>query len=281
MHTPFTCSARSCSPHAPRASLAPRAPRALASTLLLSLMLAACGGGGDSDNTPTPTPTPPPTPAPALSAAQGIWQSAAGAAVSTSAIVLPDGGLWAVNVTQSVAGSTTQVLKATFSVEGTDYKATGRIYTLGSSAGAPSSTTVVDLPVSASVVEKSSLQVRVGADPGAVPLSLAWQQRYDTSATLAGFAGAWSGALGAGTLRWTIDAAGTISGMRTTGCTYTGQLSLRAERKAVVDAQVQEDCAGARTQLSGVATLNADAGRLSLVMTTADQAQAVLLALGR
>lgn len=98
---------------------------------------------------------------------------------------------------------------------------------------------------------------------------------------MAGFAVAWSGALGAGTLRWTIDAASAISGTRTTGCTYTGQLSLRTERKAVVDALVLEDCAGARTQLNGIATLNPDTGRLSMVLTTADDSQAVLLALGR
>ncbi|MGE5332507.1 MAG: hypothetical protein ACM3Q3_12165, partial [Nitrospirota bacterium] len=94
-------------------------------------------------------------------------------------------------------------------------------------------------------------------------------------------AGAWGATMGAGTLHWSIDADGHISGTRTTGCTYTGQLSLRTERKAVVDALVLEDCAGARTQLSGVATLNPDTGRLSMVLTTADDSQAVLLALGR
>ena len=48
-----------------------------------------------------------------------------------------------------------------------------------------------------------------------------------------------------------------------------------------VPALVLEDCAGARTQLNGIATLNPDTGRLSMVLTTADDSQAVLLALGR
>jgi hypothetical protein len=240
--------------------------------LLLTMLLAACGGGSSE---PAPTPTPEPTPVATLSATQGIWQSAAGMATSTSAIVLPDGGLWAVQ-TRSDSAST-QVIKATLAVQGSSYSATGKRYTLGTdNTGAP--TTLV---VTASVVEKSSLVLRTGSGAEAQELALAWQARYDTSASLAGLAGAWGATMGAGTLHWSIDADGHISGTRTTGCTYTGQLSLRAERKAVVDALVLEDCAGARTQLSGIATLNPDTGRLSMVLTTADDSQAVLLALGR
>lgn len=90
-------------------------------------------------------------------------------------------------------------------------------------------------------------------------------------------------------MRLAVDAQGRITGSRTTGCTYTGQLSLRAERKAVVDAQLQEDCVGARVQVSGVATAQAAAttatgtvpAQLSMVLTTADETQAVVLALQR
>lgn len=248
------------------------------SALLAAALLAACGGGGSDAPTPDPVPTPDPTPVATLSAAQGIWQSAPGSATGTSAIVLPDGHLWAVNVMGSGASSVTQVLKATFSVQGAKYIANGKIYTLG---GAASSSAVVDLPVSASVVEKNTLTVHVGPEAGMPPLTLSWQSRYDTSASLAGFAGEWNGTIGAGTVRWNIDPAGRIAGTRTTGCTYTGQLALRTERKAVVDTQLQEDCAGTRTQLAGVATLNPENGRLSMVMTTSDETQAVLLSLAR
>ena len=196
--------------------------------------------------------------------------------------MLPDGHLWAVNVMGTGASSVTQVLKATLAVEGAGYNATGKIYTFGNSTGAGSSSEAVSLPVSATVVPNTSLTVQVGPAAGAQPpFTLAWQSRYDTGATLAGFAGQWNGAIGAGTVSWTITPQGGITGSRTTGCTYTGQLALRPERKAVVDTQVQEDCAGTRTQLTGVATLNPDTGRLSVVTTTADQAQAVLLGLVR
>ena len=131
------------------------------------------------------------------------------------------------------------------------------------------------------LVEKTRLDVRVGTDASAETLSLAWQGRYDTSASLAGFAGSWSATLGPGTVHWSMDEQGRITGSRTTGCTYTGQLALRPERKAVVDATVQEDCAGVRTPLDGVATLQSESGRMSMVMTTADENQAVVLGLAR
>ena len=239
------------------------------------MLLAGCGGGG-SEPEPTPEPTPEPGPTPTLTAAQGIWQSAAGGATSTSAIVLPDGGLWAVQISGTGASTTTRVLKARLTVQGSGYSATGKSYTLGGSTSAPAT-----VAVAASVVEKTSLNVRTGVDAGAETLTLAWQARYDTPASLAGFAGAWSATLGPGMVRWNIDDQGRISGTRTTGCTYTGQLALRPERKAVVDALVQEDCAGVRIPLEGVATINPDSRSLSMVMTTPDEAQAVVLGLAR
>lgn len=244
-----------------------------ASALLAALLLAGCGSGGSE--TPPPV-APEPVPTPTLAALQGIWQSAAGDAPSTSAIVLPDGHLWAVQVSGTGASTTTRVLKARLAVQGNGYNATGKSYTLGGSTSAPAT-----VPVAASVVEKTRLDVRVGAEASAQTLSLAWQGRYDTSASLAGFAGAWSATLGPGTVRWNIDGQGGITGLRTTGCTYTGQLALRPEGKAVVDATVQEDCAGVRTALGGVATLQSESGRLSMVLTTADEAQAVVLGLAR
>ena len=249
--------------------------RLSSSALLAAVLLAGCGS---SDSVPPDTPEPGPTPAPTptLAALQGLWQSTAGDAVSTSAIVLPDGNLWAVQVHGTGASTTTRVLRASLAVQGTGYSATGKIYTLGGSTSAPATA-----PVAASVVEKTSLSVRVGADAGDESLSLAWQGRYDTSASLAGFAGSWSATLGPGTVHWSMDEQGRITGSRTTGCTYTGQLALRPERKAVVDALVQEDCAGVRTQLNGVATLNSESGRMSMVMTTADENQAVVLGLAR
>ena len=268
-----------------------RAMRLGGAALLGAALLAGCGGGGGDATppadpqpnpppAPTPAPTPTPVPAPTLSQAQGIWQSAAGAATTVSALVLPDGQLWAVLTSGTGASASTRVLKATLAVQDSSYSATGKRYTLGGDAIA-----VGSVAVEAQVAEKATLDLNVGTGADAQRLALAWQARYDTPAQLGELAGNWNATLGAGVVRWTVDAQGAIKGSRTTGCTYTGQLSLRPEGKAVVDAQVLEDCAGARTQLNGVATLQASAGtapaRLSLVLTTQDEAQAVLLGMVR
>ena len=213
---------------------------------------------------------------PTLAALQGIWQSAAGDATSTSAIVLPDGRLWAVQVSGTGGSTTTRVLKATLAVQGNGYSAAGKSYTLGGSTSAPATA-----PVVASVVEKTRLDVRVGTDAIAETLSLAWQGRYDTGASLAGFAGAWSATLGPGTLRWNIDAQGRITGVRTTGCTYTGQLRPRTDVK-VYQASVVETCSTGTKSFAGVATHRAAAGSapaaLTLVVVSTDAAETSALA---
>ena len=262
-----------------------RAMRLGGAALLGAARLAGCGGGGGdatppADPQPNPPPAPTPAPAPTLSQAQGIWQSAAGAATTVSALVLPNGQLWAVLTSGTGASASTRVLKATLAVQDSSYSATGKRYTLGGDAIA-----VGSVAVEAQVAEKATLDLNVGTGTDAQRLALAWQARYDTPAQLGELAGNWSATLGAGVVTWAVDAQGAITGSRTTGCTYTGQLSLRPEGKAVVDAQVLEDCAGARTQLNGVATLQerteATPARLSLVLTTQDEAQAVLLGMVR
>ena len=250
-----------------------RAACLLGGALLGAALLAGCGGGG-SDATPPAEPAP--DPVPTLSQAQGIWQNAAGASPAVSAIVLPDGQVWAVLVNGTGASATTRVLKATLAVQGGGYSATGKSFVLEGGASA-----VARVPVAAHVAEKATLDLRIGTGDEAQILALAWQARYDTPTPLSDVAGNWSATLGAGVVHWAVDAQGGITGSRTTGCTYTGQLSLRAEKKAVIDAQVLEDCAGARVQLNGVATLQASTGRLSMVLITADEVQVVLLGLQR
>lgn len=254
-----------------------RAARLGGGALLGVALLAGCGGGGGDAALPT-DPEPNPLPASTLSQAQGIWQSAAGASTTVSAIVLPDGQMWAVLGDGAGASATTRVLKATLAVQEGRYSATGQHFTLTLGGDASAVTSVA---VDARVAEKATLDLSLGAGAQAQTLALAWQARYDTPAQLSALVGNWSATLGAGVVRWAVDAQGAITGSRTTGCVYTGKLSLRPERKAVVDVQVLEDCAGVRVQLNGVATVQASTDRLSAVLTTADGAQAVLLGLRR
>ena len=242
-------------------------------TCTLALTLVACGGSPSSDPVPTPTPTPNPTPTLSVSSLQGIWRSPAGAASTMSAVALPDGKVWALISN----ANNMRVIKGSFAVQGNAYLASGKSFTLGTTT---TTTTTSSTSLTATVLEKTSLSGVISTGSVTENYSLAYQSRYDTAATLADFAGAWSATLGPGTVNWTIGATGALTGTRTTGCTYTGQLSLRAEQKAVVDAVVVETCAGAITQLSGVAVKSEDKASITMMMTNADETAAVAVNLG-
>lgn len=252
----------------------------------LALSLAACGSSGSDPAAPptdpttptTPTdpstPTPDPSLKPATAVLQGIWQSPAGAASALSAAVLPDGKLWSIITSDGV----TRLVKASLSAQTANFGGTGKSYTLG--AGAASSN--VSATATTSVIEKTSLNGTLTVGSGQPEaFALAYQARYDTPAVLSDYAGAWQATLGPGVVNWTITSTGVLSGTRTTGCTYSGRLGLRPEQKAVVDVSVAEDCAGTVVQLGGVAVFNADKTRLSMLMTTANEAIGVAVNLAR
>lgn len=58
-------------------------------------------------------------------------------------------------------------------------------------------------------------------------------------------------------------------------------VNLRAEQKAVANAAVLENCAGTVLQRGGVAVFNVDKTRLTLLLTTPDEATGVAVSLGR
>lgn len=229
----------------------------LVSASLSVLALLGCGG--------SPAPEVPPVPlSPSL--LQGIWRSAASATSTTSAVVLPDGKMWAL-VSNA---SSTRVLKAAFVGQVKEFTGSGTNFTL-------ETPTTSAVSLTASVVEGSSLSTAIGTGAQAETFSLAYQARYASAAQLADFAGSWAEVVGPGTLNWSISNLGAISGTRTTGCTYSGTLSLRAEKKAVVDVSVTEDCAGALTQLSGIAVKSEDKLAITMLMTNKDETAAVAL----
>lgn len=233
----------------------------------LALTLSACGGSSSPDAGPTDNPT---TPTLSVSSLQGIWRSPTGALSTLSVVALPDGRVWAL----ISDASSVRAIKGNFAAQGNAYLASGKSFTLGT-------TTTSSASLTATVLEKTSLSGVISTGSLNENYSLAYQTRYDTPATLGDFAGAWSASLGPGSVNWSISPTGGLSGTRTTGCTYSGQLSLRAELKAVVDAVITETCAGTSTLFSGVAIKSEDKTGINLLMTNADDSAAVAVNLGR
>lgn len=235
------------------------------SPLAMALLVAACSGSPGSE----PVPVAPTVPKLSTTSLQGIWRSPAGAASTMSAVVLPDGKLWA--LISNANG--VRVLKGGFEVQANSFAASGKSFLLGT-------TTSAAVTLTASVVEKSSLTGTIST-AGAEPFSLAFQPRYETPATLGDFAGTWNATLGPGNVNWTISATGALTGTRTTGCTYSGQLSLRGEAKAVVDVTVTENCASTLTHLAGVGTKTEDKSGVSMLLANDDNSAAVALSLSK
>lgn len=186
---------------------------------------------------------------------------------AVSALITDNGQTW---VVLTDTGST-RLVKASLTASGTGFTGTGTGFGLGT-------TTVLPVTLSASAIAKTSLSGNISTSGQSEPYSLAYQTSYDTPAALTDFAGTRSGTLGPGTVTWTISASGALSGTRTTGCSYTGQVTLRPEAKAVADVAVTETCP-AVTQLSGVAVKSADGTGITILLTTDGDAQGVLLGL--
>jgi hypothetical protein len=245
---------------------------------VLALALAGCGGSPSSGEPATVI-----APVLSISDAQGIWRSATGASTTLSAVVLPDGKLWALMSTATSTSASTRLLKGSMAVEANTLAGSGKSYNL-------STGTVDNLSLSASLTVKSALSGSITSTVAAAEsYSLSYQTRYETPATLGDFLAdaskPWIGNFGDIAVTWTVNA-GSIAGTSTTGCTYAGTLSLRNEAKAVVDVTVNETCAGVLKQFSGVA-LRSDAtaagvtnAATALMLTTTaapDAALAVML----
>jgi hypothetical protein len=217
-----------------------------------------------------PTPTPNPAIAAVTADLQGIWESSS-AGVKTSAVVLPDGQTW---LMQSQASLVIAKLEASGTGYSSGFIGSGKRYLLGTS-------TVGTIDLNAGKTAASSLSLTLTTAGVTETYAMGYQSRYDTAATLADHAGDWTATSGPGRLTWHITATGILSGTGSTGCSYAGQIKLRAEAKAVVDLIVAEQCADKSRQLAGIALLHPDKRSATLAMTTTDGVTAWLLAMDR
>lgn len=246
--------------------------------LVLAAALTACGGGGTDAGagapaTPT-TPTTPAAPAVKLADAQGFWSATASATSSASAVILPNGQAWVVYQT---GGAITALAQATLSLNGATFTSVGKHYSLPAGA-------VQDYNFSGNltVAGAGTLTNSVTIGSG-TPAALTWtyNKTYETPAVPSSVQGRWSGKQGADSLVWDIDAAGSLAGTSTTGCTYGGTITPNANPVAVLDVAIGETCAGASKTLTGIATLNAAKTGMSLAYTTGAGTQGGVVVLAK
>ena len=178
----------------------------------------------------------------------GFWEGTFGD-LTAGAVVLGDGTAWVV-----VNGTVPRVVKVTLAVNGGMLSGTGLGYSVGTTTTAP-------VAMTASLDSAKLKGSLTGAKREAYEFNAANASVYATAATLGSFAKTWSGVNSGRTMAWTFSSTGALTGSSvTTGCSYTGQLALRSEAKAVVNAQVVETCPGVSSTVTynGIAYINKD-----------------------
>lgn len=115
------------------------------------------------------------------------------------------------------------------------------------------------------------------------PLPLSQSDMLAGQASTVDAAGRWLAKSGGVDTTWVLAAQGdslTIEGSSTTGCTWLGTGNAPATVKAY-DIAVTEVCNGISTAFSGIATLNADKNRFTVVATTTNETHAMTLFFGK
>ncbi len=236
-----------------------RAIRSVGMSLLSATIFTGCGGGSGE--------TAPATGNTVNADFQGIWSSKT-SSTSTSTIVLPDLRFWTV----ISEGSALRLITAQLAVTGTKVTGEGKSYLVGTNGSSASTITLSKNYATAITIDTVSGSQKTSRLE-------TYQPKYEISVSLADFAKSWSAIVGIGKFNWTVSTVGVIAGSSTTGCTYTGQLTERPERKAVMDTSITETCADTVRKLQGVSTLNAEKTQWNLVATTSDETNALVISL--
>lgn len=229
----------------------------------LALALAACGGS-PSGETVIPSTFD-------VAQLQGRWVTGTGVTPGYTTLVLPpQAGSAPAWVLAQDAGSLTRlnlVGGATLSVSGKSYSLTSAALGQPVSTGASA---VANLTASPKTLTLSNLSTS--------PIVLSLSDGLTGTPPQADVSGSWSASAGNGAqeVNWSLNASGAISGSSTTGCVWSGSLLARVDVR-LYNASMTENCAGTINQFSGVATVNADKSRLTVVGTLIDESRALVL----
>lgn len=212
------------------------------------VFLSACGGGG-SDSTPTTQ-----TPATAQSA-EGFWSGTTTDGTVVNLAVLENGEAWGLYGTSS---SLVGALYGTTTVSGSSLSGSGRGFNF-------STQTASSATITGTVTSKANINI-VASDGS--QFTGTYDAGYDQPATIANFAGTYSGLAVTGSIApqattVVVDASGNVSSSYVSGtntCNTTGTATPRASGKNVANLQLTftgNSCAlGNGTTVTGVATYN-------------------------
>jgi hypothetical protein len=184
-----------------------------------------------------------------LSNLQGMWDTAAGAALPASALITPDGRLM---LRMQPSSSSDRIVVAQIKPTSAGYAASGLDILMQSDQTTPSD---ASLSISGAIAG-TSLTLKISKTGQAdQTFSLTYSCRYETAVTLADYVGTWSDVVGDyAQVVWAMNSKGEISGTSSSSkqCAWTGKVALRNEAKGVANVTVKETCGGKAIELQGL-----------------------------
>lgn len=256
--------------NASRPTARPRLALTWLTTALAVTLMSACGGQSNELTSADTSPTD-------LSAAQlqGRWQTAVGISPVRTALVLPgatagSAELWL------LANDLSSLSRLQVSTSGAaSVSASGQTYSLPSRPSNPSQSVTFSGTANLS---NNTLSLNAGA------LQLARSDNLASPSSLSAVAGNWQGGAGnqSATVNVSLSAVGTLGGLSSTGCSYTGALRARSDA-SVFDVNLTQTCPDGTLNFAGVASYRATPATLTLALTSTDagQTQAFLVGLSR
>ncbi len=214
--------------------------------ILLSINLVACGGGGSSSSNPPPPPS--------TQSVSGMWRgtatsSAFGTTTDLLGIVSESREAFFISSQGAQYHGSLSVSGAHVSGTVTSYAPVGFVF--------PDGSVVTTTSVSGTVTTKSSLSATYtgGGDSGSIALT--YDPLYERDSSLSLIAGDWFD----GAISISIDSLGRFSGFDTSGCTYSGQVSIINSSFDAYKVNVTaSSCGGADGSYDGLAALSDNLG---------------------
>ena len=235
----------------------------IATIATIATILSACGGGGSDSSRSGGTITPPTSVD--TSTLQGRWVTVSGAAPGYTALVVPDSTTTNTATAWLLAQDASRLVKVSAT---SGQSANGKSYDLanpGSTAtDIASGTYTANLSVSPNSISFANV---LGAS-----LSLAQSDPLRGSAAYADAVGTWKASVGAVDVTWTLSGTGALSGNSTSGCRYSGSATTPTAVK-LYRIGFTESCSATSNVFAGIATLNTERTRLTVVTTNTGDAR--------
>ncbi len=211
-----------------------------------------------------------------LSDLEGIWDTSVNASLSGSGLITPDGRLL---LRLQPSTTTSRIVVAQFKPTSDGYSATGVDLLLQDDT-----VTSTDVSLTITQLQKAStLTLTISkTDQAAESFDLTYGTRYESTVSVADFAGTWSDIVGSyAQVTWVINATGGITGTSSSSsqCAWVGKVTKRNEAKGVANVVVKETCGDNAVELKGLATFKAGSNKSVARVTLMNDVKTKLLLL--